>query len=347
MAKIFVSYRRQDNPYVALSLKDHLERQFGGGSVFLDIDNIPFGVDFREHIDLAVQQCDVMLVLIGDAWLTVRTGKERNRLFEPQDFVRVEIEAAFRRSIPIVPVLCDDAEMPAEEHLPESIRNLVYRNSAELRAGRDFNSQMARLVESLGQFFQNAAGAGLARPIAATSEPPLETPPPRTQLHPVKQSGDLAATSVPQSANAAAAKSAESSPTRVRQAIREAFAGVSDPPAWTGIPKILFVESSIPKDKLRTALGPFPHVDASTVVLLYDTTMFRSAKNGLLLTENALCWNLQFGAPNFVRYEDVNMVELIDNDKIIVVNGTKLGIGHPSVGRALDRFLRKIAPRIV
>ena len=121
MARIFVSYRRQDSPYVAAVLKDRLERQFGEHSVFLDIDNIPIGADFREHIDLAVQQCDVMLVLIADAWLKVMPGKERNRLFDPQDFVRAEIEAAFRRTIPIVPVLAENAQMPSPEDLPQSI----------------------------------------------------------------------------------------------------------------------------------------------------------------------------------------------------------------------------------
>ena len=69
MAKIFVSYRRQDSPYVAPTLKDRLEQRFGENSVFLDIENIPIGVDFRERINLAVRHCDVMLVLIGDAWL--------------------------------------------------------------------------------------------------------------------------------------------------------------------------------------------------------------------------------------------------------------------------------------
>jgi len=154
MAKMFVSYRRQDTPYVAQALKDRLEERFGKGSVFLDIDNIPFGVDFREHIDRAVQQCDVMLVLIGDAWLSPASGQTTSRLFAAQDFVRTEIESALKRSIPIVPLLAESAEMPNADELPDSIKNFVYRNAAELRAGRDFNSHMTRLVESLEQSFR-------------------------------------------------------------------------------------------------------------------------------------------------------------------------------------------------
>ena len=293
-------------------------------------------ITMGEHIDLAVQQCDVMLVLIGDEWLTVRMGKERNRLFDPQDFVRAEIEAAFHRAIPVIPVLVENAEMPAEEHLPGSIRNLIYRNSAELRAGRDFNSQMARLVEGLGQFFQTAATAGMATPTAPTSEPLHEILPPRTHGHPVKHSRDHGATSVAQPANAAASKSAESSPTRVRQAIRETFAGV--------MPNNLFVEAAIPQGKLRNALSSYAsHVDERTVVLLYDFTTFGSAKNGVLLTENALYWRNPAAESGFLRYEDIDVVELIDGDWFITVNGKKIMTGpRPLVKRAFDKFLREV-----
>ncbi|MFO0918635.1 MAG: toll/interleukin-1 receptor domain-containing protein [Planctomycetaceae bacterium] len=68
MAKIFISYRRDDSGYIALMLRDKLEERFGRQSVYLDIDNIPFGIDFRDHIDSAVSQCDVMLAVIGSAW---------------------------------------------------------------------------------------------------------------------------------------------------------------------------------------------------------------------------------------------------------------------------------------
>ena len=46
-------------------MKDH----FGDGTIFLDIDTIPFGMDFRKSIGDAVNQCDVLLAVIGDHWL--------------------------------------------------------------------------------------------------------------------------------------------------------------------------------------------------------------------------------------------------------------------------------------
>lgn len=105
MAQIFISYRREDSAYVAGMLSEKLQDRFGKGPVYLDIDNIPFGVDFREHINSAVGQCDMLLALIGDAWITTRTNDGRRRLDNPADFVRLEIESALARNIPVVPVL--------------------------------------------------------------------------------------------------------------------------------------------------------------------------------------------------------------------------------------------------
>ena len=34
----------------------------------MDIDSIPFGEDFREHIETAVAKCDVVLAVIGTKW---------------------------------------------------------------------------------------------------------------------------------------------------------------------------------------------------------------------------------------------------------------------------------------
>ena len=67
MARVFISYRRRDNAYVAEMLRDAVEERFGRNEVFFDLDNIPFGVDFREYIANAVGSCDVLLVVIGRA----------------------------------------------------------------------------------------------------------------------------------------------------------------------------------------------------------------------------------------------------------------------------------------
>ena len=50
MPRITISYRRADSDAIAGRIRDRLARHYGDRAVFMDIDNIPFGIDFREHI---------------------------------------------------------------------------------------------------------------------------------------------------------------------------------------------------------------------------------------------------------------------------------------------------------
>jgi hypothetical protein len=153
MTRIFISYRRSDSAYVASVLKDKLEERFGRNSVFLDVDTIPFGVDFREYITDGVTQSDVMLVIIGENWLKAKTEGGIRRLDNPDDFVRFEIETALKRKIPVIPVLIDKAEMPKENELPSTLNSLVFRNALEIRPGRDFRNHIDNLLQGLESLF--------------------------------------------------------------------------------------------------------------------------------------------------------------------------------------------------
>ena len=119
MPKVFISYRREDTAALAGRIYDRLSLHFGRASVFMDIDTIPFGVDFRQHINEVVSQCDVLLALIGDRWAGVLPDGER-RLDDPADFVRMEIETALNRGILVVPLLIGRVSMPSTTELPPS-----------------------------------------------------------------------------------------------------------------------------------------------------------------------------------------------------------------------------------
>jgi hypothetical protein len=149
MAQLFISYRRGPTGYVATLLAEELKNQFGPNAVFMDIDNIPFGVDFREHIGAAVSECQVLLVLIGDDWLTSTLPNGTRRIDATDDFVRLEIEAALQRGIPVVPILTNATAVPAESELPSSLRPLAFRNAAQLRSGSDLKPQMEALIRQL------------------------------------------------------------------------------------------------------------------------------------------------------------------------------------------------------
>jgi hypothetical protein len=175
MPKIFLSYRRQDSIGVSGRIGDRLRAHFGNDAVFMDIDSIPFGEDFREHIDAAVGQCDVVLAVIGTKW-TGETSQER-RIDDPRDFVRIELESALNRKIPLIPILIDHAIMPGEADLPPSLPKLAYRNAIEIDQGRDFHPHVDRLIRGIEFHFQKpsrtTAYTDQARSSAASKvEPP-------------------------------------------------------------------------------------------------------------------------------------------------------------------------------
>jgi hypothetical protein len=147
MPKILLSYRRQDSAGVAGRIYDRLRTHFGNDAIFIDLDSIPFGVDFREHITSAVDQCGVMLALIGHNWAG-GTGASR-RIDDARDFVRIEIESALERNLPVISILIDRAQMPGEADLPPSLVPLAYRNAIDLDQGRDFHHHVARLIKGI------------------------------------------------------------------------------------------------------------------------------------------------------------------------------------------------------
>ena len=144
MPKIFVCHRREDAADVAGRIFDWLVLNYGGQQILKDLDSIPLGVDFREHLDRMVAECDVLLAVIGPRWLGGRG--DRSRLEEPRDFVRIEIESALARQIPVVPLFVGGASMPPEEDVPESIRPFVYRNGVPVRPDPDFHRDMSRVI---------------------------------------------------------------------------------------------------------------------------------------------------------------------------------------------------------
>jgi formylglycine-generating enzyme required for sulfatase activity len=93
--------------------------------------------------------CDLMLVLIGRNWADVKDEDGRTRLENPGDFVRLEIEAALKRDIVVMPVLTQGAHMPTAEQLPKEIKDLAYRNGFELSHTR-WESDIGEMMRRLG-----------------------------------------------------------------------------------------------------------------------------------------------------------------------------------------------------
>jgi hypothetical protein len=148
MPRIAISYRRDDSAGITGRIFDRLIAQYGSDPVFRDVDNIPLGVDFREHINSILVQADITLVVVGKRWFGP-LPRRRRRIDDPADPVRVEVETALRNGLPVVPVLVEGGAMPNVDQLPDSLREFVYRNGLEVDSGRDFDQHIERLIRSM------------------------------------------------------------------------------------------------------------------------------------------------------------------------------------------------------
>jgi hypothetical protein len=121
---------------------------FGESKVFMDVDAIQPGRDFRKAIEESVQQCSVLLCMIGLDWVSCSNAAGVSRLADANDFVRVEVAHALRRDIPVIPVLVRGAQMPRAEQLPEDLKELVFRNAVEIGHAR-WKSDVQVLIRAL------------------------------------------------------------------------------------------------------------------------------------------------------------------------------------------------------
>ena len=148
ISTVFISYRRENAAGEARALFNDLVERLGEDSVFMDVDSIALGRDFRNALQETTASCDLMLVLIGRNWAATKDEGGRVRLENPDDYVRLEVEAGLKRNIVVTPVLVQGAHMPAPEDLPAEIRNFAYRNAFELSHNR-WESDVQEMVRRL------------------------------------------------------------------------------------------------------------------------------------------------------------------------------------------------------
>jgi hypothetical protein len=171
MRKIFISYRRDDADEAAGRLSDHLVNQFGQDSVFMDVDGIAPGRDFRKVIEETLTQCDVLLGVMGRNWLDIKDETGKRRLENEYDFVRLEIASALRRDIPVIPVRVQGATVPKPDSLPSDLKDFSYRNAVELTHER-WNSDVQVLVEKMRRLFSDPTCPPPGQPAAHAVQPP-------------------------------------------------------------------------------------------------------------------------------------------------------------------------------
>lgn len=169
---IFISYRRDDTRHVAGRLATELAARFGAEHIFRDVDSIEDGENFATELDKALTHCTVMLVLIGPAWLSSSNAAGQRRLDIPSDWVRLEVAGALKRNVRVVPLLVENAELPAEADLAEELRPLVQRQARKLSDER-WRGDFMMLTDMLAK---QPGLAAVAPAVTTTAPPPTPAP---------------------------------------------------------------------------------------------------------------------------------------------------------------------------
>ena len=154
---IFISYRRKESRAHARLLLSALQPHFPG-RVFMDVDGLKPGQNFRVRLEQQLQGCRVMVAVIGPDWHKVTDEDGRLRLHQPRDWVRQEIATALGRPIPVIPVLIENARMPDERHLPEDLHPLLDIQALPLDLDGHFDDAIRQLKEAVQEFLDQSDG---------------------------------------------------------------------------------------------------------------------------------------------------------------------------------------------
>ncbi len=152
MAQIFISYRRADSQANTDRIYERLVQAFGREAIFKDVDNIPLGMHFPSHLENVIRDSKVVLVIVGRSWTTIKDDEGNLRLHDPEDFVRIEVEAALSlKNAVVIPVLVNGAQMPKEDDLPDSLKPMLSLNAIGVDNDPEFTTDVARLIDGLAE----------------------------------------------------------------------------------------------------------------------------------------------------------------------------------------------------
>lgn len=153
---VFINYRTEDTDLEAHLLFRRLSARFGASKVFMAGESIEGGVDYRSRMMDALAGSSVVVALIGDRWLSAAGTHGTRRLDDADDWVRVELETALRRQIPILPVRVGNAKTLAADELPGSLADLAYRQTFPL-SNSDFDGDADRLADRIQELLRSVA----------------------------------------------------------------------------------------------------------------------------------------------------------------------------------------------
>lgn len=147
--RVFISYRRDDSIVHARLIYAELSQRLGADAVFMDIEDIPYGGDFKQAIDARLNDCAVVIAVIGPRWselLRQRAGAD--------DYLHHELARALSLGKRMLPVLVGKAPSPAAADLPADLQGLRLLNQLALD-DRSLKPHLNALLEAVqGRSFE-------------------------------------------------------------------------------------------------------------------------------------------------------------------------------------------------
>lgn len=134
---VFINFRRADTRNIGSHIDTKLRNEFGSRAAFRDQRDLPKGIDYREELERGIRKCDLLLVVMGAHWASVRDEAGRRCIDREDDWVRKEIALALAYKLPVMPVLVDGAKLPSVDELPDDIRALSYRQAVDFRPDQE------------------------------------------------------------------------------------------------------------------------------------------------------------------------------------------------------------------
>ena len=165
MASIYLSYRPGDLDAIAGRLHDQLVEHFGQEAV---VWRDPGAEDLSAPGRDLLRDVEVVVALVGPHWLTAGAEGLESHLMRFNDPVRLDLETALRRKLPIFLALTSGAMLPQAPYLPPSLQPLAVLSPVTLRNDPDFRRDATRLMELLGKY---VAPLGAARSAQRISRP--------------------------------------------------------------------------------------------------------------------------------------------------------------------------------
>lgn len=146
--KIFVNYRQKVSLMQAGRVSDKIASHFGYSSIFHDKSSLIGGSNWKQDIENSINQCAVMVVVIGDGWLTQTNPDGGRRLDDPNDYVAMEIATALERKITVIPVLVDNAPRLYSDSLPDKLKGLAFIEPIIIR-NDDWNADINKIINAI------------------------------------------------------------------------------------------------------------------------------------------------------------------------------------------------------